>query len=706
MKSLIVATLISAFAATAVAAVNPPVAPRQAKDVTIHGDPRSDDWFWLRDVKDPRVLTYLKAENAHADAWFKPHQRLTDRLYREMLGRIQQSDRAAPYRDGAWWYASRTLEGKQYPVLTRQAAQGADRAFDAKAPEQMLLDLNALAKGKSVLQLASFDPSPDGKLLAYSIDQTGARDNTLFVKDLDTGKTRKLPLPPVDSHAWAANSRTLFFVTHDDTRRSHRLWRHRLGEARPSELLIEEKDVQFSLFVSTTADRRYVVVNSGSKDANELQVIDATQPDAKPRMVFARRSQVQADLEHRDGRFYLRVNDTGRNFRLVSVDAAQPDLAQATELIAARADVMLERLTMFRDHLVVTERDRGNLQLRVLDRAGGGDHLIGFEEAAYTALPGEHNEYDGNTLRFAYTSLTTPQSTFAYDLAGRQRTLLKREPVRGGYDPALYQTQRVHATAPDGTQVPISMVWRKDLRRAGPQPLLLYGYGSYGLPMDPEFRSTRLSLLDRGAIFAMAHIRGGGELGKTWYEAGKLQNKQNTFTDFIASAEHLIKQGYTQPSQLVIWGGSAGGLLMGAVVNQRPELFKAVVADVPFVDVINTMLDESIPLTTAEFTEWGNPKLPEQYAWMRAYSPYDNLKAGAYPAMLLEAGLNDSQVPYWEAAKYTARLRTLKTDDNPLLLHTNLGAGHGGASGRFDAIRELARTYTFMLNQMGLAEGK
>jgi oligopeptidase B len=464
----------------------------------------------------------------------------------------------------------------------------------------------------------------------------------------------------------------------------------------------EEADPQFDIEVSSTRDQRWLVLETASKDESDSRVLDAREPTGAWRTVLPRRPGVLYDLAHRDGRFYLRINDTGPDFRLVTVDALAPSLATAQELIAATPGQMLERVDVLAHHLVVTERQQGLHSLRVRDLRRSGpeaEHRVQFDEATYAVGGTQNHEFNTDTFRFTFQSMVTPPTVYDYRLDSRERTLRKQQPVLGAYDPAQYTTRRVSARAPDGTLVPISLVYRRDLQRKGPQPLLLYGYGSYGVPIDPGFNAARLSLLDRGVVYAIAHIRGGGDLGRSWYQAGKMANKQNTFSDFIACAEALIAQGYTRPSELAIMGGSAGGLLMGAVVNQRPELFAAVVAEVPFVDVVNTMLDETLPLTTAEFQEWGNPKVAEQYRWIRAYSPYDNLKAGAYPAMLLRTGLNDSQVPYWEPAKYVARLRTLKTDNRPLLLKVNLQVGHGGASGRYDALQERAEAYAFLLAQ-------
>ena len=683
---------------------SPPVAPREPKDVTVHGDRRVDDYFWLRDKDDPRTVPYLKAENAYADAWFAPHAALKERLYQEMLGRIQQDDDSVPYRKGAWWYSSRTVKGDQYPRYIRRRAVGADRAWDPAGPDETLLELNEMARGQAFLRLGEFAIAPGAMALAYSLDLTGGRDFTLHVRDLATGTDDPWSMPQVSSAEWA-DDRTLYYVTMDETKRSSRLWRHVRGAAGPDALVLEEEDELFDLGIGKTRDDRFLVLTSESKDANEQSVLDTAAPadEAAFRVVFPRRADIEYHLDHRAGSFYVLINDTGRNFRLVEVDAARPDLARAEQLIAARDRVMLDDVDAFAEDLVVTERVDGNLQLRVIDLVRGGEHVVAFDEPAYTVHASGNAEAQTRTLRFVYGSMTTPASTYDYDLGSRERVLRKRQPVPG-YDPSLYQSERVMAKATDGTEVPISLVWRRDRKRPEPQPLLLYGYGSYGLPTDPWFSQTRVSLLDRGVIFALAHVRGGGDLGRTWYEAGKMARKATTFGDFIACAEALVARGLTTPAQLAIEGGSAGGLLMGAVVNQRPELFKAVIAEVPFVDVINTMLDESMPLTVGEFIEWGNPKLPEQYAWMRAYSPYDNLKRGEYPAMLVRTGLNDTQVAYWEPAKYVARLRTLKTDANPLLLRINLEVGHGGASGRFDALREIAEDDVFLLVELGAAD--
>ena len=682
----------------------PPVAPREPKDVSVHADPRVDDYFWLRDRDDPRTLPYLRAENAYAEGWFEPHAGLKEAIYQEMYSRIQQDDDSVPYRKGGWWYSTRISTGEQYPRLVRRRAVGSERRYDADAADATLLDLNEMARGKAFLRLGFTAVSRDGAMLAYSVDFTGGRDFSLHVRDLATGQDADWSVAEVSSAAWSNDGRSLYYVTMDEAKRASRLWRHEMGGVAPDVLLLEEDDELFDIDIGKTRDERYIVVESASKDSSESRVIDADAAGAGAvlRMVFPRRADVEYHLDHRNGSFYVRINDAGRDFRLLRVDAARPDLGQAEELIPARPRIMLEDVDLFADHMVVTERALGILKLRVFELAGAGEHTIAFDEAAYSVHTAGNAEFETGTLRFVYASLTTPVSTYDYDLRSHERVLRKRQPVPG-YDPTLYASERITATAGDGTEVPISLVWRRDRKRDGAQPLMLYGYGSYGIPIDPSFSQTRVSLLDRGVVFAIAHIRGGGDLGHSWYEAGKMARKDTTFSDFIACAEALVASGRTTPAQLAIEGGSAGGLLMGVVVNRRPELFRAVIAEVPFVDVISTMLDESLPLTVGEFIEWGNPKLPEQYAWMRAYSPYDNLTRGAFPAMLVRTGLNDSQVAYWEPAKYVARLRTLKTDANPLLLKINLEVGHGGASGRFDSLREIAEDDVFLLVELGLA---
>ncbi|PTT83970.1 oligopeptidase B [Pelomonas sp. HMWF004] len=697
-------------------ALSPPVAAKKPRDVSVHGDRRIDDYFWLREKDDPAVQAHLQAEAAYAEAWYKPHEAFVDKLFEEMKGRIQQRDEAVPQRRGAWWYSSRTEVGQQYPIFFRRPAQGPQRVYDAQAPEQVLVDMNELAKTRKFVNLNAMTVSPDDRLLAYGVDSSGARDFELHVRDLASGEDRVIASTPhADAFVWAADSQTLFYIRHNEARRSHQLWRHRLGATTPDVLVHEEPSELFNLQLTQSLDGRTLMLGSMSKDTFDWRVLPADQPEGRWREVLPRKVGQEYAVTPFGGELLLRINDRGVNYRLLRLPMkagkagtgplfSAQDLKRGRQLIAHRDDAMIESVAAFKTHAVAQMREGGSVKLRIYPMAGGAPREVAFTELAYNAVLTPQREFDAPRVRFAYNSLATPASTYEADLATGKLELLKVQPVQGGYDASLYASERLWVKAADGTQVPVSLVYRKDKRRAGPQPLLLYGYGSYGIPSDPRFASSRLSLLDRGVIYAIAHIRGGGDLGRRWYLDGKLAKKMNTFTDFVACAEALVAKGYTQPSQLIIHGGSAGGLLVGAATNLRPDLFKAVVAQVPFVDVINTMLDASLPLTTEEYIEWGNPNKADEYAWMRAYSPYDNLKPASYPALLAKTAINDSQVPYWEAAKYVAKLRTLNSSRSPVLFDINMTAGHGGASGRFDALRETARTYTFMLQQWGLLE--
>lgn len=689
--------MIASFTARAAETVPlPPAAKKVPKVMTAFGDRRVDDYFWLRQKDNPAVLDYLKAENAYTEEVTKPLAGFRENLYKEMLARIKETDESVPYRDKGYWYYTREVEGQQYAIHCR-------RKGTMQAPEEVLLDVNELAKGKSFTALGVFDTSPDGKLLAYSVDFDGHRDYKLQVKNLTTGTLLADSVTNVSSIAWANDNRTLFYVRENEAKRASKLYRHRVGEAKDV-LLYEEKDELFNVGVGTTRSDGWIVVTSVSKDTSDARVIPADKPDTPLRVVAKRRTGHEYYVDHRGTEFWIRTNDKGRNFRLVRAPVADPAEKNWKQVLAHRKLVMLEEVDLFKDHWVARERDDGLLKLRVTDFATRESHYIDMPEAVYSTGAGNNAEFDTGLLRFVYESYVTPRSVFDYDVKARKRTLLKQQPVLGGYKPEDYASEMLMARAADGTSIPISLVYKKALRKGGPQPLLLYGYGSYGIPMDAGFRSSRLSLLDRGMVFATAHIRGGGDRGRLWYDDGKLRRKLNTFTDFIACAEYLQATGWTAPDRVVIMGGSAGGLLMGAVTNMRPDLFKAVVSKVPFVDVLNTMLDATLPLTTEEYIEWGNPNKAADYKYMRRYSPYDNIAKAAYPAMLVEASLNDSQVPYWEAAKMVARLRAMKTDSNVLLLKTILDAGHGGASGRYDYLKDLAFTYAFILDQAGLAK--
>ncbi|HEU5175547.1 MAG TPA: S9 family peptidase [Gemmatimonadaceae bacterium] len=676
----------------------PPVAETRPHTSPLHGEARSDPYFWLRHKEDPAVRAYLEAENAYAEGMMAHLAPLREQLYAEMLGRIKQTDLSVPYRMRGFHYYTRTIEGKQYPIYARKAGS-------LEAEEQILLDVNALAEGRTFMAIGAFNVSDDNSLLAFSTDSSGYRQYELAVKDLRTGALLPVHAERVTSVAWAADNRTLFYTQEDPTtKRSHRFYRHVLG-TNEHELLYEEEDERFSVWVGRTRSRDYLVLGIGSLTTSEARILEAAKPMGEWRLVAPRVQDREYDVDHRGDRLYIRVNDTGRQFRLVTAPVSDPSEKNWTEVIPHREHVMLEGVDLFRDHMVVFERESGLPQIGVTDMRSSTTHRMQFPEPVYSAGPSTNAEFDTHTLRYAYQSFVTPSSVYDYDMDARTSVLLKQQEVLGGYDQSLYQTERVYATAKDGTRIPISLVYRKGTRRDGTAPLFLYAYGSYGATIPVSFSSNRLSLLDRGMVYALAHIRGGGDMGKTWHDRGRMKNKMNTFTDFIAVAEHLVAQRYTAADRLVISGGSAGGLLMGAVVNLRPDLFRAVIADVPFVDVINTMLDETLPLTVGEFEEWGNPKKPEEYGWIRQYDPYLNVQRADYPAMLVNTSFNDSQVMYHEPAKWVAKLRTLKTDRNPLLLVTNMGAGHGGASGRYDRLKEIARDYAFMLWQVGLAPG-
>ena len=675
----------------------PPVAKRVPRTTEVHGVKLSDDFFWMRDKKNPEVIAYLEAENAYTDAMTKQTAELQEKLYKEMLSRIKETDTDVPYRLGEYLYYKRTEQGKQYAVHAR-------RKGSMEAPEQVLLDLNEMAKGHTFMSVGDFDVTADANLLAYSTDTTGFREYTLYVKDLRTGQTAKVA-ERVSSSAWAADDKTLFYVVdHPTTKNPYRLYRHAPGKA--DELLYEEKDEMFNIEVERSRSRGYLFLTSSSHTTSEVRYLPADKPAEAWRLILPREAGHEYYADHHGDRFFVRTNERGaRNFKLVSAPVSDPKRENWKEVIPHRPGVMLDGVELFKDFYVVSERGNATPTLRVFDLKTNKATDIGVPEPVYKISFGTNKEFDTQKVRYAYQSFITPASTYDYDVKAGKSELLKQQPVLGGYDPSLYKSERVYATAADGTRIPISLVYKKELKPDGSRPLLLDAYGSYGIPRDVSFNSNRLSLLDRGVVFATAHIRGGGDLGKEWHDAGKMMSKKNTFTDFIAAAEHLIKAGYTSKERLVITGGSAGGLLMGAVTNLRPDLFKAVVAYVPFVDVVNTELDETLPLTAGEWEEWGNPvKSKENFQYMLSYSPYDNVAAKAYPAMLVKTSLNDSQVLFHEPAKWVAKLRTMKTDKNPLLLKVNMGAGHGGASGRYDALREAAFDYAFILTQMGVTQ--
>jgi oligopeptidase B len=678
------------------AAPAPPVAKKAPKVDELHGDRRVDNYYWLREKTDPEVISYLEEESAYADAVMKPTGAFQEKLYQEMLGRIKQTDLSVPYRQGDYFYYSRTEEGKQYAIYCRKKGS-------LDAPEQIMLDVNELAKGEKFMAVGAFQVSDDGKLLAYSTDNTGFRQYTLRVKNMETGALLPDSVEKVVSTLWAADNKTLFYTVEDSAKRPYRLYRHRLS-AKADDLMYEEKDEMFRIFTYRTRSRAYIVLMSGSLTASEARYLPAGEPNGEWKLIEPRSKDHEYDLDHHGDLFYIRTNDTGRNFRLVTVPVRDPRRANWKELLPHRAEVMLQAAELFADYMVLVERQNGLPQFRITTLVNGESHYVKFPEPTYAASLAQNREFRATKLRYNYQSLVTPNSVFDYDMEKRGSELLKQTEVLGGYDAKQYESERLFAAASDGTKIPISIVYRKGLRKDGKAPLHLYAYGSYGSSTSATFSSNRLSLLDRGFVYAIAHIRGGGEMGKAWHDQGRMMNKRNTFTDFIAVAEHLIAQKYTSKEGLVISGGSAGGLLMGAVTNMRPDLFKVVVSYVPFVDVLNTMLDGSLPLTAGEWEEWGDPRKKNEYEYMKTYCPYTNIEKKAYPTTLVRTSFNDSQVMYWEPAKYVAKLRDHKTDSNPLLFKINMVAGHGGRSGRYEALRDAAYDYAFMLTQLGITK--
>lgn len=672
------------------------MAEKKPKTTNIHGLTLVDDYFWLREKNNPAVMAHLKAEDAYAESMMKPTVELQNTLYKEMLSHIKQTDDSVPYKWGNHFYYTRTVEGLQYPIFCRK------RSLDA--PEEIVLDQNELAKGQKFMSVGAFAPSDDGNLLAYTTDTTGYRQYTLQIKDLRTGQLFPEKIERVNNVAWAEDNKTMFYVTEDAvTKRSDRFFRHTLGSEK-SDLIYEEKDELFDIGTGRTRDNEMIFLGAYSKTSTEFRYLPASNPTAELKIILPRQPEHEYDVDHRNGLFYIRTNKDAKNFRVVTAPVSDPSQKNWKEFVAHRPSVKVEDVSMFADYAVLSEWENGLQQLEVVDLKTNKHRRIEFPEPVYAVGLSQNREFNTSVVRYSYNSLVTPNSVFDYDMSTGKAALKKQTEVPGGFDRANYKSERVFATASDGTRVPMSMVYRKGVKLDGSAPLLLYAYGSYGYSIPPTFSSTRLTLLDRGVIYVIAHIRGGGELGEEWRQAGRMMNKMNTFTDFIACAEHLVKAKYTSSDRLVIQGGSAGGLLMGAVTNMRPDLFKGVIAQVPFVDVLNTMLDASLPLTTSEYIEWGNPNEKAAFEYMKQYSPYDNVARKHYPSMLVKVSVNDSQVPYWEGAKLVAKLRTMKTDQNPLLLKVNFGAGHGGSSGRYDALHETAFDYAYALWQMGISK--
>lgn len=673
----------------------PPIADRVPVVSTLHGVELVDDYAWLRDKENPSVIAYLEAENAYTEQMTQHYGKTVETLFQEMRGRIKETDSSPPYRDGEYWYYERTVEGLNYPIHCRKKGS-------LDAPEEILLDENELAKNHDYFEIGVFEPSPDHKILAYSVDTKGNERYTLKFKNLETGEHFKEEIEETYySLAWANDNKTIFYDRVDKANRPYKIFRHKLGDA-PSgdQAIFHEPDDRFFVGLSRTRSGKYIMVEIGSQVTTEMHLLDADQSDSFPVLFAPRVQNEEYYVYHHDDAFYILTNAGAENFKLMRTTGLKTTRERWEEVVAHRADSMLVDVDVFKNFIVLRERTNGIPNMQVWDLLGGEKHNIEFPEPVFAARSGMNETYDTDTFRLNYSSMVTPPSTFDYNMKSKERVLVKQREVKN-YDPTEYRSERIEATAADGTKIPISIVYKKSAAKK-PMPFLLAGYGSYGSTYDPSFRTNRVSLLDRGVGFAWAHVRGGADLGRAWYKDGKFLNKKNTFTDFIACAEHLVADGYTSSDQLAINGASAGGLLMGAVTNARPDLFKAVVAGVPFVDVLNTMLDETLPLTVIEWEEWGNPKDAPYFEYIRSYSPYDNVKPQKYPSMLITAGLNDPRVGYWEPAKWAAKLRATKTDDNLLLLKTNMGAGHGGASGRYDYLKELAFEYAFILEQIGV----
>ncbi len=684
---------------TSIATGAPPVAKKVSKTTEINGHTLVDNYYWMRDKQNPEVKAYLDAENRYTDSVMKPTEGLQKKLYSELLSRIKETDVEVPYKESDYFYYSRTEAGKQYKIHCRKKA-------DAGSSEQIVLDVNELAEGQKFMSLGAHNVSDDGNLLAYTTDNNGFRQYTLAVKDLRTGKVQPNLAQRVGSVVWANDNKTIFYTVEDETtKRQYQFYRHVVGSNGSDDLIYEEKDPKFDVYAGKTRSKAYIFLISASHTTTEARYIRADEPSAEWKVMEPRKQNVEYYPDHNGDFFYLRVNDTGRNFRLVKVSVKDPHSQNWQEIIPHRTNVMLDDTDFFQNYYVLSERENGLPQLQVTDLDTGRSRRIEFPEAAYASYPDFNREYNTTKFRYGYESFITSRSVYDYDMANGGSTLLKKTEVPGGYDSNRYQVEQVYAPASDGAKIPISLVHLKGARLDGKGPLFLTGYGSYGVSYDIGFNSDLFSLVDRGVVVAVTHIRGGGELGKTWHDAGRMMHKKNSFTDFIASAEYLVSHGYGSKDRLVIEGRSAGGLLMGAVLNMRPDLFHAALVGVPFVDVMNTMLDETLPLTVGEFEEWGNPKEKPAFDYMLTYSPYDNVEAKAYPNMLVRTSFNDSQVMYWEPAKYVAKMRAMRTDNHTLILKTNMDpAGHGGASGRYDRLKEAAFDYAYFLTQMGIQD--
>jgi len=677
--------------------VEPPDVEKRPEELTIHGDTRVDNYYWLNQRGNPEVIEYLKAENAYKEKMLKHTEKLQKKLYKEIVGRIKKTDRSVPYLDNGYYYYHRYEKGEEYPVHARKKGS-------VEAEEEIMLNVPEMAKGHSFYQVRGLNVSTNNRFLAFGVDTVSRRKYIIHFKDLETGKLLADKIPnTTGSVTWANDNKTVFYVVKDTTLRPHKVMRHILGTDPSQDVEVwHERDNTFNTYIWKTKSDEYIVISSTSTLSTEIRILKADDPYGAFKVFHKREPEHEYSINHFEDKFYIRTNWKAKNFRLMETDAAKTEKKYWKEVIPHRDDVLLNGIDVFKDYLVISERKDGIRQIRVMGQRNEKDYYLDFDEDVYVTYTTHNYEFDTDNLRFMYSSLTTPQTTYDYNMNTKKKTLLKQEEVVGKFEPSDYKTERLWAQADDGTRIPVSVVYKKGISMDSQNPCLLYGYGSYGASMDPRFSSARLSLLNRGFVYAIAHIRGGSEMGRSWYEQGKLLKKKNTFIDFIDCAEYLIEKKYTNPDKLFAMGGSAGGLLMGAVVNMRPDLFKGVLALVPWVDVVTTMLDESIPLTTSEFDEWGNPKDKEYYTYMLSYSPYDNVTAQDYPAMLVTTGLHDSQVQYFEPTKWVAKLRDKKTDDNLLVMDIDMESGHGGTSGRFKRYKRTALEYAFMLDQLGI----
>lgn len=675
-----------------------PLAEKIAETLSIHNDNRVDEYYWLRDRENPKVIEYLNAENAFRESEMKHTEELQGQLFEEIKARIKQDDSSVPYHKNGYWYYVRFEEGKEHPIYCRKKGS-------LSAEEEILLDANIEAANHKFYQVAGLSVSPDNKMLAFGEDTVSRRIYTIRFKNLETGEIMDDALTnTTGGAAWANDNQTVFYTTKDESLRPEKVFRHKLGQTTDQEVY-HESDETFVCGAYRSKSGQFIMIASGSTVSNEYRFLDANNPEGEFAVFQPRERDLEYSVAHYNDFWYIVTNaDKATNFKLMRTSLDKTEKENWEEVIPHREHVYLENLEIFKDFLVTEERENGLTRIRIKRWDGSDEHYMEFDEETYTAGIGNNPEFDSQTLRYGYSSLTTPSSVIDYDMEFRKKEVMKQQEVVGGHNPEEYHAERIWATAEDGTKVPMSLVYKKSLKKGEGNPTLLYGYGSYGITVDPGFSSTRLSLLDRGFVFVIAHIRGGQYLGRKWYEDGKMLKKKNTFTDFIACAEKLIEDKYTTNEHLYAMGGSAGGLLMGAVMNMRPDLFNGIIAAVPFVDVVTTMLDTTIPLTTGEYDEWGNPNDTEYYDYIKSYSPYDNVDAKDYPALLINTGINDSQVQYWEPAKWVAKLRTRKTDKNPLYLYTNMDTGHSGASGRFEAYRETAMEYAFLLMLEGISK--